>query len=107
MARFEGFVEKNTLPVHPGDMVTIRKGTVVKSTHPGKHSTVAKKTYKVKVHHILEGYSERGYEYYEDDKGVRQVREFTKPIHNPSVRWVGQAHYWFEVDVNDLPEVTG
>lgn len=33
-----------------------------------------------------------------------KYEEVRTPIDNPTVRWPGEGGYWFEVDINDIPE---
>jgi len=40
-----------------GDLVTILKGTAIKTTHPQFPTKTAGRTYKVKVNHVLNGWS--------------------------------------------------
>jgi hypothetical protein len=40
-----------------GDTVTILKGTVIKTTHPQFPEKCAKRTYKIKINHVLRGWS--------------------------------------------------
>ncbi len=100
--RFEGYHEERDLPVKRGDLVTIPKGTRIRTTMPAKdkagyQTKIAGRTYQVKVNHIL--------------NGVTLTEEFARshgvtagPTRNPSVRWPGSGGYWFEVDINDIPE---
>lgn len=94
--RFEGYHAPETLPVKRGDTVTIKKGTVIKTTmpRPEDKTKIAGRTYKVQVDHVLPG---------------RTITELTcrrgetpGPKQNPSVRWPGTGGYWFEVDINDV-----
>jgi len=94
MPRFEGYVPDKELPVKAGDLVTIPKGTAIRTTRPTKDRTgyirkVAGRTYQVRVHHVLNG------THHSEDEWCT----------NPSVRWPGSGGYWYEVDVNDVPEV--
>lgn len=90
-AKFQGYCDK--LPVADGDVVTILKGTRIKTTHPSKKEKVANRTYKVKVHHVLPGM----------DAHLSYRKETVSAV-NPSVRWAGEGGYWHEVDINDVPE---
>jgi hypothetical protein len=85
--QFEGFHEAASLPIKRGDVVTIRKGVMVKTV--GRDAKPAGRTYKVTVDHVLNGVSVGG------------VLE-----RNPSVVWAGSGGYWSEVDINDVPEAT-
>jgi len=89
---YKGYNNPKDLPVQPGDMVTIPKGTVVRMTAPHKRKRVAKKTYQIKVDHILPG-----------SNTCLVGGKFSKSS-NPTVRWLGIGGYWQEVDINDIPE---
>ena len=95
--RFEGFHETGALPVKRGDTVTILKGTTIHTTmpRPEDRTRVARKTYKIRVDHVLNGTS--------DTRLVDGVCVAT-PTSSPSVRWPGVGGYWHEVDINDIPE---
>lgn len=80
--KFQVYV--GTLPVKRGDIVTIRKGTTVKTVYYGER--LAGKTYKVKVDHIL-----CGQEAYGRSEKI-----------NPSIVWAGPGGYWSSVDINDV-----
>lgn len=85
--KYEGYHPDHTLPVKPGDVVTIVKGTPV--WHQGEVKP-AGKTYKVTVHHILPGCNHPDVD----------------PYHrNPKVVWPGSGGYWSEADINYLPEI--
>lgn len=45
--QFIGYHEDGDLPIKKGDMVTILKGTTIRSTHPQMRTKVAGRTYKV------------------------------------------------------------
>jgi hypothetical protein len=99
--RFEGYHDEHDLPVKAGDTVTIVKGTLIRTTMPvpGKKAYQAKiagRTYKVKVDHILNGMTIT-------EEFVRNG-ETAGHKQNPSVRWGGTGGYWFQVDINDIPE---
>jgi hypothetical protein len=83
---FLGYFKDEDMPVVRGDIVTIKKGTVVKTV--GREPKPAGKTYHVKVHHLLPGCAQWGRE----------------PAHNPKVCWAGPGGYWSEVELNDVPE---
>jgi len=83
---FEGFHDKRTLPIKPGQMVTIKKGVMVRTV--GREPKPAGKTYRVKVAHLLSG----------------AFRPGDSECQNPSVCWAGPGGYWSEVDINDVPE---
>lgn len=97
--RFEGYHDENELPVKKGDTVTIVKGTTIRTMLPsmngGYKTKVAGRTYKVKVDHILNGMN----------RPVGQKNHNASyPVQSPSVRWPGTGGYWFQVDLNDIPE---
>lgn len=85
MPKYEGYVEN--VPAKKGDIVTIRKGVRIRCTWRGIDRP-AGRTYKVTVDHTLCGTSDNG-----------------RPTSNPKIRWAGSGGYWFEVDVNDVPEL--
>lgn len=96
--KFEGYVEK--LPIHSGDTITIPKGTVVRQRGESKP---AKRTFKVKVHHVLNGYTPDAAEQaYQARHGNPNAVGF-----NPKAIWAGSGGYWCEVDMNDVPEAQG
>ena len=86
-----GYHDDHELPLKRGDVVTIKKGTVIKFRGGTK---LAGKTYKVTIDHILPGMSR-----------VRRDRHFDDSVtQNPSIRWPGPGGYWSEVDINDVVE---
>jgi hypothetical protein len=85
--KFIGYYSDEELPIKPGMVVTIKKGTIVKTY--GRDPKPAGKTYKVKVDHILNGCT-------------RHLGE--SQIVNPAVRWAGPGGYWSAVDINLIPE---
>jgi hypothetical protein len=90
-----GYKENSQIPVKAGDEVTILKGTQIR--YRGNTLT-AKRTYKIKVNHILNGRTSNGIHRYHHPEYYTTV--------NPSVRWPGRGGYWSEVDINDLPEIS-
>jgi len=53
---YRGYHRKADLPLKQGDVVTIAKGTKLRSTHPQRDGEYeAGRTYQVKVHHVLPG----------------------------------------------------
>lgn len=84
---FVGFHAPETLPIKAGDVVTIKKGVIVKTV--GREPKPAGRTYKIKVHHV----------------GCGMVAHNGNPAWNPTVVWPGPGGYWSEVDINDVPEV--
>jgi len=96
MAKYIGYHESHLLPLKGGETVTILKGTPIKTTHPTKKHRVAGRTYKVKVNHVLNGTTVTVLNRYRDEE--------LGPKQNPSIRWPGEGGYWFEVDINLIPE---
>lgn len=97
--RFEGFHELDELPVKKGDLVTILKGTTIRTTLPsmtgGYEVKVAGRTYKVRVNHVFEGMNR---------PAGHKNHNPSYPVQSPTVRWPGTGGYWFGVDINDIPE---
>jgi len=91
--KYLGWVENLTVPFKKGDMVTIPKGTTIRSTS-SRGTFVAGRTYKVKVHSVDNG-SVAYLEY-----GQNTVRRPTPP----EVRWVGTGGYWCQASLIDIPE---
>lgn len=91
--KFFGQYDEAELPLKRGMMVTIRKGTVIHTTDAKHRTKVATRTYKVKIDHILPGVM-RHINYHQE----------TVDFQNPTVRWVGTGGFWYEVDINDVPE---
>jgi hypothetical protein len=100
--RFEGYYDLHELPLKKGDVVTIKKGTMIKTV--GRPAKPAGKTYKVTVDHILNGRTEEALRQ-KDEPGSPFYKE---RIHhsNPTVVWPGPGGYWSEVDINSIPEAT-
>ncbi len=92
--RFHGYCDPEALPLRRGETVTIKKGTSIRTSHPTKKHRVAGRTYKVKVDHVLPGMNS-------PDPRFSKANYPTTP---PSVRWAGEGGYWFEVDMNEIPE---
>lgn len=89
--KYTGYTSE--LPVAKGQVVTIPKGTVIQHTGSGP-AKVARRTYKVTVHHTCSGIG--AYQDYHMGGVVRPS--------NPKVVWLGAGNYWHEVDINDIPE---
>lgn len=103
--RFEGYYEDRELPLKRGDTVTIKKGTRISTpTFPGSKERIAKRTYKVKVHHFMPGMTDINS--VQSEHPPFEYREVRKHRDNPKVCWPGESGYWFEVDLNDIPEAT-
>ncbi len=81
--RYEGYHDTSALPLRPGMIVTIPKGTLVVTRNQPPRP--AGKTYKVKINHLMCGSSH-------------------VTVTNPRVVWAGTGGYWSEVDLNDVPE---
>lgn len=98
--RFRGYYEDRELPLKRGQMVTIKKGTIVKTL--GKEPKPAGKTYKVKVHHFMCGQTET--KLTQDKEPPHKFIE--EKIHkmDPTVEWAGPGGYWTSADLNDIPE---
>ena len=96
--RYEGYHRDDELPLKDGDIVTILRGTLIRTTMPRAEdkTRVARRTYKVKINHLLNGTTITPL--------TRRPDEQLGPRTNPSVRWPGTGGYWFEVDINDIPE---
>jgi hypothetical protein len=93
---FLGFTPDSLLPVKRGDTVTIKKG--VKIRHRGEIKT-AGRTYKVVIHHILNGITHA-----DGDREYARRHGRTATDQNPTVCFAGTGGYWSEVDINDIPE---
>lgn len=92
--KFAGYHDEKDLPIRRGMTVTIVKGTPIR--HRGE-TVIAKRTYKVKVNHIMNGTTDAYYDW--------ERKERVKvPQSNPSVVWPGKGSYWSEVDINFIPE---
>ena len=99
--KFLGFHEAVSLPIKPGDTVTIGKGTKIRKTD-GKGWRLAGRTHKVRVHHILPGCTK--IERWPDDPKADKDGFVTSHLSNPFVVWAGSGGYWTEADINDIPE---
>ena len=82
--RFLGYHPESTLPVKRGDLVTIKKGTMVKTV--GREPKTAGKTYTVLIDHVFPGQNFDSY--------LGTV--------NPEIVWAGPGGYWSSVDINDV-----
>lgn len=85
-----GYVERDQLPVRPGDRVVIPHGTRIRSTRPGEDDLRAKRTYTITAYRV----DRRGDAY--------AVRKGHRLLSNPEVVWVGSGGYWVYVDINDV-----
>lgn len=113
--------QKN-LPLGPGDVVVVPKGTLVKTFHPKRREYVTVRAQKVLVNHTLPGCS---WNY--GMIGEREARDFGlnfealmelrrtdshkyhdsyHHVSNPTVVWAGTGGYWCEVDINVVIDST-
>jgi hypothetical protein len=92
--KFLGYHLESELPFKKGSVVTIPKGTMIRSTSGVKKP--AGRTYRITVHHVMNGAN-----LYVEGNGFR---EDCQPIMAPTVVWVGTGGYWTEADINDIPE---
>ncbi len=107
MGKYIGYHEDNELPIKRGDVVTIPKGTTVRTMHPSRKLYVTKRSQKVTVDHILNGIGlpeghprcDEFYRAFHDHE-----TSATRQIRNPSIRWPGTGGYWCEADINDVLE---
>jgi hypothetical protein len=88
--KYIGFHDKSNLPISKGDFVRIKEGVKYHSMKDGQYH-ISKKTYVVKVDHIL-----TGCQWMENDEEV---------IQNPEVSWAGTGKYWNRADINDVEVV--
>lgn len=89
--RFVGYHDPETLPIKPGQVVTIPKGTLVKTVYHAPRR--AGRTYKITVDHLLPGRTDRPFS-----------ADAPTHLENPKVCWAGTGGYWAECDLNDVPE---
>lgn len=78
-----------------GDRVMIRKGAVIRTTHPRwnrDNPKVAGRDYAVEVHDVYEGYIQSNWHSHRRDEAVR----------NQQVVWAGTGGYWCWVDSKDV-----
>ena len=91
--KYMGFHRDDELPVKRGDVVTIKKGTLIRcngSTKP------AGRTYRIIVRSLGCGSN-----LYVEGNAFRQT---VRPLTCPTVMWGGTGGYWAEADINDIPE---
>jgi len=87
--KFEGYVEK--LPIHSGDRITIKKGTMVRCNGVTKP---AGKTYKVTVHHVLNGYKPDAAEVaYQERHEFSGFRHMAVPVFGAVANFACMAFY--------------
>ena len=101
--RFEGYHEPSELPIKSGDMVLIRKGTLIRSTDPKQKERFAGSNHRIRVDHVLCGATKT--ELRQSNEPPYEFIEVRTPLKNPSIRWPNHDKWWQEVDINDLPEV--
>jgi hypothetical protein len=87
-------LDKNGVELKKGDVVQIRKGTIVKTV--GKDSKAAGRTYKVTVDHLL--WSSAYFEHNWDQRTLRRP----VPV---SVVWAGTGSYWSSATVIEVSKV--
>ena len=80
------YVESTRLPFGKSDMVRVKKGSVVRSTHPGYDSKVLTRAQNVTVNHVL--------------KGINPQRDCPNGK-EPTVVWAGTGGYWHEASIFD------
>lgn len=80
-------MSENSLPTpfRRGDTVLIPKGTLIRSTHPGRRKYLAGRTHRVKVWSSWPG-------------SVSLENERGK-VHFPSITWPGSGGYWCDVQL--------
>ena len=93
--QFIGYHETSALPVKPGDMVRVPKGTLIRTTGPGDNIIISGKSQRVRVHHMLCGQGVP-----DGHPHIMALRDVT--VVNPYVVWAGSGGYWHECDVNDV-----
>jgi hypothetical protein len=87
---FKTFDElKAELPIQPGNLVKIKKGARVSTTHP-KGSYECRRSYIFKVHDVYPGYDDSHY---------------SGAVRTASVHWVGTGSYWFWTDMENVEKV--
>ncbi len=91
--KYLGYHDDSDLPVKRGDVVTIKKGTMIR--HRGQVKP-AGRTYQVTINHLMNGQNAMV-----EGNAFRKVVRDIKP---PTVVWPGSSGYWSEVDINDIPE---
>lgn len=78
----------------PGEILVLKKGAVVLSTHPRvpRDGKVSGQRRKVKVHSIMPGHIDLS----------DWNNEYNR---NTCVQWVGTGSYWFWADLNDFEKI--
>lgn len=123
--RFAGFHAAADVPFKPGQLIVIPKGTRI-TTRKGPRE--AKRTYTVRVNHILPGRSipyhealfnrsyrpmleQRGFDFAPlqaaYDANSPEYYRGRVPLDNPQIRWAGTGGYWFGVDINHILTANG
>jgi hypothetical protein len=101
--KYVGSMLDASLPLKPGDTVTVKKGTLV--YHRGQWKP-AGRTYKVKIHHfsaIWVHSASRVTPYPETWPNISAV-DHGIGVLCPAVCFPGSGGYWSDVNLNDIPE---
>lgn len=123
-----GYHKESELPVRRGDFVVIPKGALINRIGTGLTET--KRSYKVKVNHVLTGRSVlvgllRDGEFHGVDDGSVELRKtygtdkieslwplarvddgyVYLPISNPEIAWAGTGGYWTYCDINQVTKI--
>lgn len=89
-----------------GDTVLVKKGAIVRTTHPKRNHYILKRNQTTKVNHTLTPYFVTKYEYerYHIDKfpNAKMIKDEYNTeyyiLHNNIVVWVGTGSYWCETE---------
>jgi hypothetical protein len=94
--------------IESGDVVKVKKGAVLYTTHPKYKRTynpdgssfdkIAGKDYEVKVHNVDNGWAPGPHQYH-DHKLRNEVR-------NQKVHWAGEGGYWFWTDAQNVEVIS-
>ncbi len=106
--KYIGYHAESSLPFKRGQEVTIKKGTKIHCMKRG--DVIAKKTFKITIHHMMNGISYPKFTITDCDLRAlnmtfQQIEAYPGnmiPGKNPSVCWPGTGGYWQEVDINDV-----
>jgi hypothetical protein len=122
---FQGYHDNLPSPFRKGELVVIAKGTPIQTR---KGVREAKRTYVVRVNHILPGRSiayldalrdrryrddleKRGFDFTPlqaaYDANSEELYRGRVPLENPQIRWAGAGGYWHGVDVNHILTANG
>lgn len=108
--KYIGYHDESKLPLKRGQTVTIKKGTKIHCMLRG--IVEAKKTFKIKIHHLMPGCSWSKRMITDRDRETLKMTweeinaypgDFI-PQSNPGVSWPGTGGYWQTVDINEIPE---